>query len=59
MKTKTKICGIYTLVDPNTKEVRYVGASKDCQKRFLMHCRNKDKENKEKHQWVDALREQN
>lgn len=59
MKTKTKICGVYALVDPNTKQVRYIGASKDCQKRFLVHCRNKDNSNKDKNQWIDLLHKQN
>lgn len=58
MKTKTKICGIYGLVDPDTKEVRYIGSSKDCNRRFYSHCSKTNSCNKDRFQWINFLREQ-
>lgn len=48
---------IYGLVDPLTKETRYIGATKNITKRLEQHL--KDKSNTYKVHWIKKLRRQN
>src|SRR5579885_3311453 len=50
-----KTC-IYGLVDPNTKEIRYVGKADDPQARLKQHLQEKG--DSEKHRWLGSLAEQ-
>lgn len=46
---------IYTLSDPGTQEVRYVGLSQNAHKRLAMHLLNPGKQDSPKNQWVQEL----
>lgn len=55
---KTKISGIYTLSDPETNEIRYVGISSDIYSRYKKHCCNKST-NKHLVNWINRLKNNN
>jgi len=46
---------IYVLIDPNTRQVRYVGTSSNPKQRLANHY--SDKRNQPKHDWFDSLRD--
>lgn len=46
---------IYALLDPDTDEVRYVGKTKDLNKRMYSHCRIDPKPTTHKARWVNKL----
>lgn len=48
---------LYILIDPNTRQVRYIGQSSSPKRRLAHHYR--DGRNAAKHQWFDELRERN
>lgn len=53
---KKEINVIYGLIDPNTKELRYVGYAKDMRKRFNQHHRlSVLKKNTHKNNWIKSL----
>lgn len=39
MSQQTTVSGIYALLDPVTKEIRYIGCSKHIHKRWINHCK--------------------
>ena len=49
---------IYVLVDPNTDDIRYVGASKNPNNRISSHLNNSDPGAK-KNFWIDSLKRNN
>jgi predicted GIY-YIG superfamily endonuclease len=53
-----EIVYIYTLTDPNTNEVRYVGGSRDVAHRYNNHLFDSTS-NKNKVEWVNELKSQN
>lgn len=50
---------IYTLSHPITKEIRYVGKTKNLKERFHNHCNKLHNENTHKRNWIESLRRQN
>lgn len=46
---------IYALLDPRNNEIRYIGKSKDPQKRFKQHIYTSSKENTRKGNWIKSL----
>lgn len=49
---------IYTLEHPITKEVRYVGKTKNPTQRFYNHCNKLHNENTHKRNWISSLKKQ-
>ena len=49
---------IYTLTDPITNEIRYVGKANNVSKRYYKHCRLTDK-NTHKNNWINKLLKKN
>lgn len=49
---------IYVLIDPNTKEVRYVGKSNNPKRRYYKHC-SRSKKNTHKVNWINGLLNEN
>ena len=49
---------IYTLTDPITNEIRYVGKANNVSKRYYKHCRLTDK-NTHKNYWINKLLKKN
>ena len=47
---------IYTLVDPNTRHIRYVGITKNAEKRLRRHYHEKTR-NPQKWQWLNQLKD--
>lgn len=48
---------IYTLTDPKTEKVRYVGMSKNAHRRYAMHLLNMGRLDGQKDRWIKALAE--
>ena len=46
---------IYSLSDPDTGEVRYVGKSIDVKRRFWTHCREQKNDNTHRARWIAKL----
>lgn len=56
MSEEKRITYIYTLSDPDTREVRYIGKSVDPASRFLSHCRRSKKSHRlPVNRWIAAL----
>ena len=53
-----KISGVYALIDPNTRQVRYVGQSKNIHKRYVAHLSAPRKAAYPVTMWVRKLRDQ-
>jgi predicted GIY-YIG superfamily endonuclease len=49
---------IYTLEHPVTKEVRYIGKTKNPKERFHNHCNRLHNEHTHKRNWINSLRNQ-
>lgn len=47
---------IYALADPHTKEIRYIGCSKNVSNRYSKHCNCTQIENPHKYKWIEELR---
>ena len=47
---------IYTLEHPITKEVRYIGKTKNPKERFHNHCNRLHNEHTHKRNWINSLR---
>lgn len=52
------ITKIYTLTDPNTNEIRYVGKANDPKKRWYQHCKQSNKKT-HKTNWINKLLKEN
>ena len=46
---------IYGLVDPETREIRYIGKANNAKRRYRQHCRLKDQCNGHKDGWIKSL----
>lgn len=46
---------IYHLIDPETKEVKYVGMTNNPQRRYWQHIKNLDRRMTEKRAWLEGL----
>lgn len=57
MKGTCLMYSVYTLSDPRTNEVRYVGCTLDVKRRFNDHMRNQEG-NSRKRAWIDELKAQ-
>lgn len=53
-----KISGVYALIDPNTRQVRYVGQSKNIHQRYAAHLGAPRKATHPVTRWVRKLRDQ-
>ena len=54
--TDTNICYLYSLIDPITKIVRYIGTSRNPKERFGAHLN--EKSNMKKVSWIQSLKQQ-
>lgn len=52
-------CYIYTLTDPNTNQVRYVGKAKNPKDRYSNHINKSRDKNTHKRNWINKLRKTN
>lgn len=46
---------IYGLIDPETKDVRYIGKANNPKVRYRQHIKNKYQNNQHKQGWINAL----
>ena len=54
-----KLYYIYGLVDPKTKEVKYVGLTTNPRNRFDQHYYNHQTQSRKKYEWIDSLKKEN
>lgn len=52
-------CYIYTLTDPNTQKVRYIGKAKNPKDRYSNHINKSRDKNTHKRNWINKLRKNN
>lgn len=54
-----KLYYIYGLVDPKTKEIKYVGLTTNPRNRFDQHYYNHQVQSKKKYEWIESLKKEN